>query len=163
MNSRVLYKDNLKKEIKNIKEDIIKDCSKTKKNANYSFQVFTKYHDKLYSLFTKSCKKKLKKFNIINTPTKLWSYFTDKDYHEGDTWHNHINTCTICGVLYLETVKDCGIEFEHDNKIFYIEPKNYDLLIFPGFLNHRPLISNNKKRVSLNFEVFCHEPSNQIF
>ena len=50
MNSRVLYKDNLKKEIKNIKEDIIKDCSKTKKNANYSFQVFTKYHDKLYSL-----------------------------------------------------------------------------------------------------------------
>ena len=105
----------------------------------------------------------LKKFNIIHIPTKLWSYFTDKDYHEGYTWHNHIKTCTICGVLYLETVKDCGIEFEHDNKISYIEPKNYDLLIFPGFLNHRPIVSKDKKRVSINFEITCHESSNEIF
>tara|TARA_R110000744_G_scaffold333988_1_gene439392 strand:+ start:470 stop:997 length:528 start_codon:yes stop_codon:yes gene_type:complete len=160
-----IYKDNLKKEIKNIKEDIIKDCLKTKSKTvlSFNFQVFTKHHNKLYSLFIDSCKKKLKKFSVVNNPTKLWSYFTDKNFHEGDIWHNHIGTCTICGVLYLETAKDCGIEFEDNNKIIYIEPKNYDLLIFPGSLNHRPIISNNKKRISINFEVFCHESINQIF
>ena len=164
--TKKIYVDNLEREVKDIKEDIINDCLKTKmndRNANYNFQIFTKHHDKLYSLFLKRCEKNLKKFNIIHIPTKLWSYFTDKDYHEGDTWHNHIKTCTICGVLYLETVKDCGIEFEHNNKISYIEPKNYDLLIFPGFLNHRPIVSKDKKRVSINFEITCHESSNEIF
>ena len=161
--TKIVYIDNLEREVKDMKEDIINDCLKTKKNATYNFQIFTKHHNKLYSLFKNSCKKKLKKFNIINVPTKLWGYFTDKDYHKGDTWHNHIKTCTIGGVLYLETVKDCGIEFEHNNKITYVEPKNYDLLIFPGFLNHRPIVSKDKKRVSLNFEISCHEPSNEIF
>jgi hypothetical protein len=27
-------------------------------------------------------------------------------------------------------------------------------LIFPGFLDHKPLISKTKKRVSLQFEIF---------
>ena len=161
-----IYTDNLEREVKDIKDDIINDCLKTRMNVDkstFNFQIFTKHHDKLYSLFITSCKKNLKKFNIKNIPTKLWSYFTDKTYHGGYVWHNHIKTCTICGVLYLETVKDCGIEFEHDNKIIYIEPKNYDLLIFPGFLNHRPGVSKDKKRVSINFEILCQESSNEIF
>ena len=79
---------------------------------------------------------------------------TDENYHEGEVWHNHKNTCSLCGVLYLKTVKGCGIELRHKNKISYIEPKTYDLLIFPGFLDHKPLISKTKKRVSLQFEIF---------
>mgnify|MGYP003126065115 CR=1 FL=1 len=158
-----IYLVNLERKVKDIKEDIINDCLKTRMNADYNFKIFTKHHDKLYSLFIDSCKKNLKKFNISNTPTELWSYFTDKNYHKGYVWHNHTKTCTICGVLYLETVKDCGIEFEHNNKITYIEPKNYDLLIFPGFLNHRPFPSKENKRVSINFELSCSESSNEIF
>ena len=60
----IIYIYNLKNEIKDIKKDIIKDCLKTRKNSNYSFQIFTKHHKKLYSIFIKNCVLKHTLFNI---------------------------------------------------------------------------------------------------
>ena len=88
--SNIIYIYNLKNEIKDIKKDIIKDCLKTRKNANYSFQIFTKHHKKLYSIFIKNCRKRLKKFKIIDKETKIWSYFTDKDYFQDGEFHNFL-------------------------------------------------------------------------
>jgi|TARA_R100001086_G_scaffold243849_1_gene172965 hypothetical protein len=155
---KIFYIDNLKKEVKDIRSQLIDDCiisTKNKIHNHYNYEVFTKHHKALYSLFIKSCKKYFKNLKIHNTPTRLWSYCTDKDYTEGEVWHNHIKSCTLCGVLYLKTVKNCGIDLRHNNKITYVEPKNYDLLIFPGFLDHKPRISKTKKRISLQFEIFC--------
>ena len=163
---RLIYKENLKSKIKDIKQQIIKDILKTrhKQNASlYNFQIFTNHHDYLYSLFNRVCIKNLKKFTILDAPLKIHSYFTDKSYYEGDVWHDHAKTCTICGVLYLVTVNKCGIQFAHDSKILYEEPKDYDLLLFPGFLKHRPIISKDKRRVSLNFELSCIEQGREIF
>jgi len=67
------------------------------------------------------------------------------------------------GVLYLEIVKDCGIQLKYENKIIYIEPKKYDLLIFPGFLDHLPIVHKTKKRISLQFEITCEEDANNIW
>ena len=145
---KIFYIDNLKKEVKDIRKQLIDDCilsTKNKIHNHYNYEVFTQHHETLYSLFIKSCKKYFKNLKIHNTPTRLWSYCTDKDYTEGEVWHNHIKSCTLCGVLYLKTVKNCGIDLRHNNNITYVEPKNYDLLIFPGFLDHKPRISKTKK------------------
>ena len=96
-----------------------------------------------------------KDLKVLDKPYSLYSYYTDKYYPGGYVWHNHKRTCNLCGVLYLKTVKGCGIELRHNNDIVYFEPKNYDLLIFPGFLDHRPLMSLTKKRISLQFEIMC--------
>tara|TARA_E500000318_G_C3407112_1_gene152087 strand:+ start:44 stop:535 length:492 start_codon:yes stop_codon:yes gene_type:complete len=155
---KFFYIDNLEEDIKDIKEQLIEDCIKsTEKRISgcFNYPVFSKHHDKLYSLFINSCKKYFKDIRLRNTSTKLWSYCTDKNYTEGEIWHNHINTCTLCGVLYLKTVENCGIDLRHNNKITYIEPKNYDLLIFPGFIDHKPRISKTKDRISLQFEILC--------
>ena len=166
MEKRVIYKENLKSKIKSIKKKIVKDVLKTryKQTDNFhNFQIFTSHHDYLYSLFTKMCIKNLKKFTILDVPLEIHSYFTDKSYYGGEVWHDHLKTCTICGVLYLVTVNNCGIQFEYDDKIIYVEPKDYDLLIFPGFLKHRPIVSRDKRRVSLNFELSCIEQGKEIF
>ena len=155
--NNIYHIHNLKAEIKDIKKELIDDCLKSIQNrveGSHNYNGVTKYKDQLYCLFIESCKKYYKNLQVFYTPFKLWSYYTDENYHEGEVWHNHKNTCSLCGVLYLKTVKGCGIELRHKNKISYIEPKTYDLLIFPGFLDHKPLISKTKKRVSLQFEIF---------
>lgn len=167
MVEKIFYVKNLKKELKNINKEIIDDCIKSLVNIDYkkgnNYQVFTKHHNKLYSLFIESCKKNLNNFTIKNNQNILWGNYTDKNYAPNQFWHNHKNSCTLCGVLYLKTVKDCGIKLKYNNKIMYIEPKNYDLLIFPGFLDHLPIVDKTKKRISLQFEITCEEDINNIW
>ena len=163
----MFFLKNLKKELKNIKKEIIHDCVKSLVNINYeignNYHISTKHSDKLYSLFIESCRKNLNNFTIKNNQNILWGNYTDKNYAPNQFWHNHKNNCTLCGVLYLKTVKNCGIKLKHDNKIIYIEPKKYDLLVFPGFLNHLPIVHKTKKRISLQFEISCIEDINDIW
>tara|TARA_R110000796_G_scaffold243987_1_gene366838 strand:+ start:17 stop:571 length:555 start_codon:yes stop_codon:yes gene_type:complete len=171
MKEKIFYVDNLKKDLKNIKKELINDCiSSFNKRSSWqryymgsNYELFTKYHDKLYSLYLDNCKKNLKKFTVTNTETKLWGYYTNKDYSGTQLWHNHEDTCNLCGVLYLKTVKDCGIKLKHKNKVFYIEPKPFDLLVFPGFVNHKPVVSKDKERISIQFEISCIENDNKIW
>tara|TARA_R100001126_G_C4781657_1_gene127418 strand:- start:85 stop:585 length:501 start_codon:yes stop_codon:yes gene_type:complete len=166
MKEKIFYLENLKKEIKDIREELIKDCFKYRDHSlskGNNHELFTKHHDKLYSLFLKSCQKNLKKFNIIKTKTKLFSYLTDKDYEGEVFWHNHQDTCTVCGVLYLKTVKGCGIKLRHNDRVAYVEPKTYDLLVFPGFIDHLPVIHKTKERISIQLEISCFESHDQIW
>ena len=164
---KMFFLENLEKELKSIEKEIIEDCVKSLENIDYdmgnNYQVFTRHHDKLYSLFIESCKKKFNNFTIKNSETKLWANYTDENYNPNQSWHNHETSCTLCGVLYLETVENCGIKLKHDNQITYIEPKKYDLLVFPGFLNHLPIVHKTKKRISLQFEISCIEDINNIW
>jgi len=164
---RPVYKLSLKKELKNKKDEIIKDILKTKHKEdgtpNYNFEVFTKYNDYLYNLFIKKSKKLLNNFTIKDSNLKVWCYFTGSGNHVEDIWHNHTRTSNINSVIYLETVKDHGIKFEIGKESWYVEPKNFDLLIFPGFLNHKPITSSTQKRISLNLELKCNEEDKAIF
>jgi hypothetical protein len=59
----------------------------------------------------------------------------------------------------MKTQENSGLEFEST----YVEPDDFDLLIFPGHLNHRPIISNKKTRIVLNLELRCIESNYDIF
>ena len=166
---RPVYKLNLKKELENKKEEIMKDILKSKQQAGnyratgYNFEVFTKYNDYLYDLFIKKSRKLLNNFTIKGNDLKVWCYFTGLGNHAKDIWHNHTRTSNINSVIYLKTIKNYGIEFEMHKEAWYVEPRNFDMLIFPGFLNHLPTTSNSQERVSLNLELKCNEKEKDIF
>jgi hypothetical protein len=155
---------NLKDKISNIKHDIVNSAveqrdAKVSKD-NFNFELDSKHKDYIYSIFVEESKKILNKFTLSDDNFKLWCYFTDEKYTQGNgVWHNHTNTATINGVLYLITEKNSGIEFED----IYIEPNDFDLLIFPGYLSHSPIISNSNRRISLNIELRCIESASKIF
>ena len=139
--------------IVNIKSKITKELvdeiiAHPRHNSDFNFEVFTKHKDK---------------FTLKDTNFRLWCLHTDQTFCEGDVWHNHIKSSTINGVLYLKTVKNKGIEFENNGDKTYVEPIDFDLVIFPNFLNHRPLLSKDKTRISLNMEIRCNENVNEIF
>jgi len=162
-----VHQFNLKKELKDIKEEIVKDILEDKKKrekSGYNFQVFTKYNDYLYDLFIKKSRKLLNPFTIKDPQLKVWCYFTGLGNHlNEDIWHNHIRTSNINSVIYLETVKNHGIKFKIGEESWYVEPQNFDLLIFPGFLNHLPITSKTQQRISLNLELKCNEADKDIF
>ena len=171
--NKPVYTCNVKKELKDKKDEIIKDILKAKRKhdqvetTDYSFEVDTPYRDDLYNLFIKKSREFLNPFTLTNLPLKVWCYFT---YFTGagrtpreDIWHNHIRTANINAVLYLKTVADHGIQFKTGEESWYIEPQNFDLLIFPGFLDHRPASSRTQERISLNLELKCNETEKDIF
>ena len=95
-----------------------------------------------------------------------WAYCSNNgDYAE--IWHNHMKTSTINSVYYLNVPKCSGGEIEFDlggGKVFKYKPKNFDLLIFPNYLRHRPLkVDSIDLRVSINMEFLCEEPPFYIF
>ena len=160
----MIHKVNIKKFItKELVDDILIDALKTRHKQFYNFEVFTKHKEKLYNIFIKESRYILNKFTLKDEDFKLWCYYTDHTFHKGDTWHNHIDTSTINGVFYLKTVKNKGIEFENNGDRAYFEPIDYDLLIFPSYLNHRPLNSKFETRISLNMELRCNESVYEVF
>ena len=168
----LIFKQNIKNEVHHLKDELINDTLKSKENynrknvnggQNLNFEVSTKHKEYLYNIFLEKSKKYLNKFTLKDTDFRLWCYYTNNDYIGTMKWHNHLNTSTINGVLYIETVKDKGIKFKHDKEFYYFEPEDYDLLIFPDFLNHLPKRSKDKRRMSFNMELRCIESSKEIF
>ena len=161
---------NVKDKIKSIKKQLIEDTLKTRHLQNidhYSFEVNTSQKNYVYNILIDECKKRLNSFTLKDTNFKLWGYYTDKSYHLGSRWHNHLDSSTINAVLYVKPVKGYGIEFiKSIGRIHFpvvLDPKPYDLLIFPNYVDHRPLIPKNKIRISYNLELRCKEDVNDIF
>ena len=179
---RLINKVNVTRQIKPIKDQLINDALLSQSNRQegiFNYEVNTNHRQYLYDMFIKHSRRLLNNFTLRDTNFKVWCYLTDETYSQGDTWHNHFNTSTINGVLYLNVVKGYGIEFKTDyndtykqnisnreynrDNVKYIEPNNFDLLIFPDFIDHRPLISKDKRRISFNLEIRCNESSKKIF
>ena len=179
---RLINKVNVTRQIKPIKDQLINDALLSQYNRQegiFNYEVNTNHRQYLYDMFIKHSRRLLNNFTLRDTNFKVWCYLTDETYSQGDTWHNHFNTSTINGVLYLKVVKGYGIEFKTDynntykqdipnreynrDNVTYIEPNNFDLLIFPDFIDHRPLISKDKRRISFNLEIRCNESSKKIF
>ena len=164
---RNLYLENVSDSLFFIKKDIKKDIEDSKpdtlKSTDLNFQVNSKYKDYLYNIFISRCKKLLNNFSLSNNKLYLWSYYTDKNSNN-TIYHNHERTSTINGVIYIKTVNNCGINFIDENdKVCYYEPNDFDLLIFPNYLKHKPVASKLETRISLNLELECLENVNSIF
>jgi len=163
-NNNSIHIINIEDKISFFKDEIINDCMSQvfKRNLTNGFNFEIDFYHKysLYNIFINESEKLLNKFTLKDNNFKLWCYLTNNDCIEGNkVWHNHTRTASINGVLYIKTQKNSGIEFEFT----YIEPNDFDLLIFPGSLNHRPIISNKKPRISLNLELRCIESDYDIF
>ena len=164
---RNLYLENISDSLFFIKRDIVKDVEDSKpdtlKPTDLNFQVNSKYKDYLYNIFISRCKKLLNNFSLSNNELCLWSYYTDKNSNKS-IYHNHERTSTINGVIYIKTVDNCGINFiDEDDKVCYYEPNDFDLLIFPNYVKHKPVASKLETRISLNLELECLENVNSIF
>lgn len=178
---KLIHRVNIRNEIVDIKDSLIAEILESRKfqSYGYNFQVSTVYQEYLYNIFIDHSKKFLNSFTLSNADHRVWCYYADNSFQQGDVWHNHMNTSTINGVLYLETVKGCGLQYStvydcekignvshkdfNTKGLKYLEPKNYDLIIFPNFLNHRPIFSKKHRRISLNLELSCLENSLDIF
>jgi len=159
----MIHHFSIKENIKNFKEDLIKECivQRKKEKDGLNFNVETKYINNLYDIFIESAKKILKPFTLKNKNLKIWCYITDDTFNDS-CWHNHKKSSTINCVMYLQIKKE-GISFKIKNKEIYIEPKNGDMLIFPGSLEHLPTPSKKDKRITLNLELNCNESEKEIF
>ena len=184
--SQLIHRYNLKEEISSIRDGIIFQSRTTRHLRDHNFPIFTEYNYYLYHIFIEKCKN-LFDFTLRDRDFSIWCLENDKNFTGGhNKWHNHIKSSTINGVIYLKTVKGCGFKycenyideqfdycpdiienvhemFEEGRKINYIEPEDFDLLIFPNYMMHTSVFSGNETRVSLNLELRCHEKSIDIF
>ena len=153
----------IEEDIKNFKEDLIKECINQRKEekGGCNFKVQTKYIDTLYKIFIDCAKKILRPFTIKDNNFKVWCYMTDNMYNDTG-WHDHKKSATINSVIYLQ-IQDKGISFKQGNEQMYFKPDNGDMLIFPSSLDHNPEPSTNDKRISLNLELLCNENEKEIF
>jgi hypothetical protein len=92
-----------------------------------------------------------------------WLYLSTK-YDFAEVWHNHVRTSSFHCVYYANVPEAKGGELEYEiNGIFYsYKPKNYDLVIMPNYLNHRPRVcESSEPRISINMEMFSLQPVNE--
>ena len=96
-----------------------------------------------------------------NNSNQCWAFCTNNEYW---SFNPHIHDCKINSVYYLNVPKyngnDCGPIMFSDNpesgKWQFYQPKNDDLIIFPGDLYHDPnFVPTKEWRVSINMEIRC--------
>ena len=92
----------IEEDIKNFKENLIKECidQRKKEDGGCNFKIQTKYIDILYKIFIDCAKKILKPFTIKDKNFKVWCYMTDSVYNNTG-WHNHKKSATINSVIYF--------------------------------------------------------------
>jgi len=123
------------------------------------------FFSELYSNFLDNSKKIFGDFNISSQNCdKCWCYRSNKKT-KISFYHNHIKTSTINSVYYYQLNKNDGIIFlDEDQNKFYYYPKVEELLIFPNYLVHRPMLSKHgKNRYSINMEILTEESSSELF
>lgn len=123
------------------------------------------FFENLYNKFVEYSKLIFGNFCLSekNTTRSLCYFSTENFYNE--IWHAHKQTCTINSVYYLSMPEKGGtIQFKYfDNIVDYL-PNENDILIFPDFLEHRPMKPiGNKPRISINMEIQCCESSEKLF
>lgn len=91
----------------------------------------------------------------------VWSYTSSKGDHAPEFFHNHIHSATINGVYYLNipmsaTAESGSISFQLRDKVFSYRPNNFDLILFPSYLDHKiNYLDDEEYRISINMEILC--------
>lgn len=154
------------------KNKIINTVLKNKKYCNpskgYNYPLLDdcdNFFFKLYNRYYNLCKKKFKFTKDLKNSSTCWAYVSDKNYFN-EVWHDHVKTSTINSVYYLNIPNNdnATIDFRLNYKQYTYKINNYDLIIFPNYLQHKPhRCYKNDYRISINMEIMCNEPADQIF
>lgn len=130
---------------------------------NFPIKETTHFFRDLYQDFAKSSYKIFGGFNLkSNNSSSCWCYRSNKKSY-ASVFHHHSSSATINGVYYLKANKG-SISFLKNSEYLTYFPEDYELLIFPGTLTHKPDPPSSKKiRYSINMEILTEESSLFLF
>jgi hypothetical protein len=128
------------------------------------------FFETLYSKFFNSAIEFFGNLKILPDNSKMcWSYSSNNaDYGPGAI-HNHIRTSTINSVYYLNvpnsaTEDNGSIQFFLKDQTFSYRPNNFDLVMFPNYLDHKiNYLNDSEYRISINMEINCEENAEELF
>jgi hypothetical protein len=137
-----------------------------KELGGYNYPILednNNFFNQLYSLYYEFCESKFKFTVHPNNNKTCWAYVSDK-LNFAEVWHNHIETSTINGVYYLNIPDKTSIDFECNGEYSNYEPSEFELIVFPNYLNHKPnRCSGDGYRIAINMEIICYESADEIF
>jgi hypothetical protein len=130
----------------------------------------TSFFKKLYSKFFESALNFFGELKIHqNNSSMCWSYSSNNVDHGMGLIHNHIDTSTINSVYYLNvpdsaTEENGSIQFFLDDNTFSYRPNNFDIVLFPNYLDHKiNFLDDPEYRISINMEIICEENPYELF
>lgn len=151
-----------------ILKDIVSNCQSILPPGvhNHSLKgCKTKFPTVLYNKFLRFSRKHFKYTLRPDNKALCWSYLSTKDKFV-EYWHNHLYTSTINAVYYFNIPENDNvtIDFKEKDIEYTYRVNQYDLLIFPNYLMHKPnRCYNPGYRISINMEILCHESSRKLF
>ena len=142
------------------------DIEETRSSNNFEIADPDGVWDILYQQFFNKCEELFGPLTLYPENSRACWAFTSNNTHYLDGIHNHRLTSTINGVYYFSVPKSSYYEgslvFYDETKteeLWVYKPREQDLVIFPGFLNHNPLPSiTDEYRFAINMEIKCHIP-----
>lgn len=130
----------------------------------------TQFFNELYQKFFESTVNFFGTLNILPENSNMcWSYSSNCVDHGPGFTHNHMDTSTINSVYYLNvpdsaTQEHGSIQFFLNEKTFSYRPNNFDLILFPNYLDHKINFLNDPEyRISINMEILCEEDAYKLF
>lgn len=130
----------------------------------------TSFFQELYLKFFDAANEFFGGLNVLPKNSSMcWSYSSNDVDHGPGMIHNHIHTSTINSVYYLNipdsaTLENGSIQFFLDDQTFSYRPNNFDLVVFPNFLDHRINYLNDPEyRISINMEILCENNPHDLF
>jgi hypothetical protein len=141
-----------------------------KKYYSYPIESDCNYFlKKLYNSYLAACFKIFGHFQISKrNNSNCWAYCSNvNDYNS--YWHEHKKSSTINAVYYINIPKNSGgplffriPKSDNEFEIYSYSPKNYDLIIFPNYLDHKPMPpSSDDYRICINMEIICENDSSK--
>ena len=117
------------------------------KNSNIEIKDHQLQLQPLYNFF---CEKVKSIYNKEVIPIqRYWACIHTNEF-TSNNWHNHLHSSDVNGVYYI--TKDCEIHLKSEsNEIMIYHPKQYELIIFPSWVDHMPVYKEGH-RMSLNIE-----------
>lgn len=149
-----------------VKQSLSDHLQTTRQFTEYNFPLrSSKYFDSLYGDFIDTSFKIFGDLKVSGRNNRTcWCYRSSKDNPRGSVFHHHEHTATINAVYYLDIPKGDSISFMKNHHSLTYYPEQYEILIFPGTLLHRPDVPVSKKiRQSVNLELKVDASSHHVF
>lgn len=154
-------------EVPQLKDKEREIAEKAVRTFNSDFNVENGYNvqltpdenlEQLWQIFTDVCNKTFDNISPIENKTyaQFWAYVQNSERYTS-VWHNHIKTASINAVYYPWVPDETGnlSVITNGGEVIEIPVIQGTMLIFPGWLIHRPnpQLTSKEPRVSINIEL----------
>lgn len=170
----IVIDNNFKTKIKSVILDNMNLHYNILKKGGYNFPIVNDYDNFFLETYYKFYDLSVELFGELNPTVNCvgcHSYVTDNNGFGINKMHNHLQTSTISACYYLNIPKESifdqasisFISWETNTELMY-RPSNFDLIIFPNYLDHKINYSPyTDERITITMEIQCEEDSEKIF